>query len=84
MVNIPLPKGKTEYKCICGEIENMKHFYNCTLLSESLDETIFNGTIKNQIDVFRIVTQNLDQRQIITSEMNFPCDPNDPLYSVME
>ena len=51
---------------------------------ESLDfETLFNGTIKKQKDVFRIVTQNLDQRQIITI-MNFPFDPNDPVYSVMD
>ena len=91
MVDIPsnFPKGKTEFKCICGEIENMNHIYNCELLSEkkeqSLDyEKIFNGTIKQQVDVFRIVKQNLDQREIIISKMNFPCDPCDPLYSVMD
>ena len=67
----------------------MNHIYNCELLSEkkeqSLDyEKIFNGTIKQQVDIFRIVKQNLDQREIIISKMNFPCDPCDPLYSVMD
>ena len=72
MVNIPsnFPKGKTEYTCICGEKENMKHIYNCELLSEKKEqgvdyEKIFNGTINQQIDVFRIVQQNLDQRELI-------------------
>ena len=36
MVDIPnnFPKGKTEFKCIGREIENMKHIYNCEPLSE--------------------------------------------------
>ena len=69
--------------------ENIKHIYNCELLSEKKEqgldyEKIFNGTINQQIDVFRIVKQNLDQRELIISEMNSPCDPCDPLYSVMD
>ena len=91
MVNIPsnFPKGKTEYTCICGEKENMKHIYNCELLSEKKEqgldyEKIFNGTINQQIDVFRIVKQKLDHRELLISEMNSPCDPCDPLYSVMD
>ena len=33
MVDIPsnFPKEKTEFKYICGEIQNMKHIYNCEL-----------------------------------------------------
>ena len=91
MVNIPsnFLKGKTEYTCICGEKENMKHILNCELLSEKTEqgldyEKIFNGTINQQIDVFRIIKQNLDQRELLISEMNSPCDPCDPLYSVMD
>jgi hypothetical protein len=36
MVDIPnhFPKVKTEFKCIGGEIENMKHIYNCEPQSE--------------------------------------------------
>ena len=70
MVDIPdnFPRGKTEFKCICGEQENMSHLYNCELLSEKKEkrleyEKIFNGTINQQIEIFRIVQQNLNQRE---------------------
>ena len=91
MVDIPsnFPKEKTEFQCICGEKENMEHIYNCELLSDKKEqridyENIFNGTIKQQMDVFRKMKQNLDQRKRMISKMNLPCDPCDPLYSVMD
>ena len=56
MVDIPdnFPKGKTEFKCICGEKENMSHLYKCELLRQKKEinleyEKIFNGTINQQI-----------------------------------
>ena len=91
MVDIPdnFPRGKTEFKCICGEQENMSHLYNCELLSEKKEkrleyEKIFNGTINQQIEIFRIIQQNLNQREATIIEMITPCDPSDPLYSVMD
>ena len=66
MVNIPsnFPKGKTEYTCICVEKENMKHIYNCELLSEKKEqgldyEKIFNGNGKQQIQVYKTFQQTL-------------------------
>ena len=64
MVNIPgnFPKGETEYPCICGETENMGHIYNCEILSEIKTQNLeyeknFNGTINQQIEVFRITNK---------------------------
>ena len=72
MVNIPgnFPKGETEYPCICGETENMGYIDNCEILSEikmqNLEyEKIFDGTINQQIEVFRIIKQNLEKRESI-------------------
>ena len=72
MVNIPrnFPKGETEYPCICGETENMGHIYNCEILSERKTrilkyEKIFDGTMDQQIEVFRIIKQNLEKRELL-------------------
>ena len=65
MENIPsISKGETAYFCICGEIENMGHIYNCKILSEGETKTkkleyekIFDGTMNQQVEVFRIIKQ---------------------------
>ena len=91
MVDIPsnFPKGRKEFKCLCGEKENMKHIYQCELLSQKKEksfeyEKIFNGTINQQTEIFRKVQQNLKQREEKISEIITPCDPCDPLFSVMD
>jgi hypothetical protein len=35
MINIPanFPKPKMEYRCYCGEKEDMKHIYNCEIIN---------------------------------------------------
>ena len=37
---------------------------------------IFNGNINQQIEVFKLVKQNLEKREIMKSEIDFPYDPS--------
>ena len=86
MVNISanFPKPNTEYKCFCGQKEDMKHVYNCELLNEGRKpnieyERIFTGNISEQIEVFRIFEQNMERRETMKEnkiEQQPPCDPN--------
>ena len=53
--------------CLCGEIENMVHIYNCEFWNETKNEktpysNIYNGNIEKQIEVYRIFEQNLERR----------------------
>ena len=68
-------------KCVCGETEEMIHIYNCEMLKKSETnlpyEKIFNGNMKQQIEVYNIFKENLDQRETIRSKINFPCDPDE-------
>ena len=59
MVNIKSNfKQKNEKQmCICGQIENMEHIWNCEKLSSDKNEErnyqkIFNGNIREQIQIF--------------------------------
>ena len=86
MVNISanFPKPNIEYKCFCGQKEDMKHVYNCELLNEGRQpnieyERIFTGNISEQIEVFRIFEQNMERRETMKEnkiEQQPPCDPN--------
>ena len=83
MTRIPNNFGNKEEKCVCGKLENMSHIYTCELLNEkktmiSYDE-IYNGCLNNQIEIFRRIENNLDERRKMKIENNFPCDPSDPL-----
>ena len=49
-------------------------------------ENLYTGYINQQIEIFRIVEQNLKKRediQLKNCENQPPCDPCDPLYSLM-
>ena len=54
---------------------------NCEMLKKSETnlpyEKIFNGNMKQQIEVYNIFKENLDQRETIRSKINFPCDPDE-------
>ena len=83
MNNIPenFPKRDEKYKCICGQIEKITHIYDCEILSKNKQqrvpyEKIFNGNINEQIEVFKLVKQNLEKREMMKSETDFPCDPS--------
>ena len=82
MVNIPynFPKGENQTLCVCHEKEDMLHIYNCEILSQGKQkqlpyETIFNGTMNQQIEIFKIFRQNMDEREKIKNEnCKPPCD----------
>jgi hypothetical protein len=83
MYNLPenFPKGDEKYTCVCGETENIAHIYQCEILSKKKEEKIsyvkiFNGNINEQIQVYQLVRQNLEERDIIKNKMNLPCDPD--------
>ena len=40
-------------------------------------EKIYNGNMKQQIEVYNIFKENLDQRETIRSKINLPCDPHE-------
>ena len=86
MTAIPYNFGQKEEKCICGEIEDMQHIYNCEIINaikpELSYEKIYNGNLKSQIEVFRRIEKNLEIRQEIIIRNKSPCDPSDPLYCV--
>ena len=82
MINIPanFPKPKMEYKCYCGEKEDMKHIYNCEINNDgkqpSLEyEKIYTGKLTEQIDVFRKFENNCERRERLKIEDKLPCDP---------
>ena len=83
MIDIPqnFPGKNMHNKCVCGETEEMIHIYNCEMLKKSETnlpyEKIFNGNMKQQIEVYNIFKENLDQRETIRSKINFPCDPDE-------
>ena len=82
MTKIPNNFGKEE-KCLCGKQENISHLYSCEILNEkkttiSFDE-IFNGNLNNQMEIFRRMENNLEERMRKKTENNFPCDLSDHL-----
>ena len=83
MIDIPynFPRKNMHNKCVCGETEDMSHIYNCELLNKNEPnlsyETIFTGNLKQQIEVYKIFKHNLDQRELIKSEIESPCDPDE-------
>ena len=77
MVNIPHNIGNSEHECICGEIEDQKHLYNCELLSENKEQkceydNIFNGNNTQLREIMQIFRENMDERE----KLNLPCDPD--------
>ena len=91
MVQIPnnFPKSDIKTKCFCGEIEDMKHIYNCNILNGGISqsekyENIFNGTISQQTKIFYKFEENMEKRETLKNEMEKPCDPDcDPLSSIV-
>ena len=87
MVDIPanFSNSNENMKCICGEKESMAHIYQCGFLSTDKPkieyEKIYDGSIHEQIEIFRKFENNLEIRNKPRNPL--PCDPTcDPLYSV--
>ena len=71
MVNIPAnfssqQKATGVVKCICGQIENMKHIYSCNYLNSDSElheyGKIFFGTLTEQKEIFERFQINLEKR----------------------
>ena len=87
MTNIPNNFGKKEEKCVCETLETMSHIYSCKSLNQTEMirinyEEIYNGNLRNMIEIFRRMEINLKKRTEIKSRKPFPCDPSDPLYCI--
>ena len=69
MVNIPANfSSASETKCICGEKEELSHIYECKILSDNKQQQIeyskiYNGNLKEQVTVYRRVSENLKNRE---------------------
>ena len=85
MINIPYNfSSNSEVKCVCGNLENMVHLYECDLFNKEKQPEIpyvkiYNGNLKEQIEVFNKFTENMDTRKELM-ETSTPCDRIDPLY----
>ena len=78
-INHNFPVQENENLCICGDIENMKHIYDCKHLNEEDIETnyekIFEENIKNQKTVLERFRKNM-QKRMYHGILNV-----DPLYN---
>ena len=84
MIDIPynFPRSDKQTLCVCREEEDMQHIYDCEILNKEKQEKlpyakIYNGNLKQQIEIFKIFKQNLEHREIMISEMGetkSPCD----------
>ena len=59
----------------CGMEETNEHIYNCDMFNRNRNiihkyEDIYNGNLQTQVEIFRILKENMEKRQI------FPSDPN--------
>ena len=75
--------------CICGQLESMEHIWNCEKLSSDKNEErnyqkIFNGNIKEQIEIFEEFTKKLERYKEQSEKTQHPGDPckSDPLFYV--
>ena len=99
MVNIPLnfPNGKEVEECPCGQIEDMKHIYQCKLWNQENEmnkpnyEQIFSDNISEQVKVNKNFMMNYQVREKYENERkekkeNQPhaIPTSDPLSSVPE
>ena len=83
MVDIPSnfsSKEENESKCLCGEMEDMKHIYYCKYLNsedpEESYEKLFGENIQIQAKVFKRFENNLIRREKLLKNPNEnECDP---------
>ena len=85
------PKAYETNQCYCGGEENMEYIYNCEVLKEGKREIlkyerIYNGTLREQIEVFRQFESNMKKRETLKKQNCTPCglvvDPL-PVMAVM-
>ena len=61
---------KENVKCLCGEKESQKNILECKLLNDvdpSVEyEKVFNGNLREQIEVMRIIDENMKKYQLLS------------------
>ena len=71
MIDIPsnMKSRNENVKCLCGEKESQKHILECKLLNDvdpSVEyEKVFNGNLREQIEVMRIIDENMKKYQLL-------------------
>ena len=83
MVNIAANfTSKSETKCECGQLENMKHIYECKMYNKENPEIefnkIYNGNLNEQKMVFNKFKQNMQKREKM-KEISHPSDQFNPM-----
>ena len=75
MINIPAnfhSKLKEEFRCNCGQFEDMKHIYSCKWLNSvepiTEYEEIFSDDVNKQVKVYRRFEENFEKREEILNE----------------
>ena len=68
MIDIPANfTSKNETKCECGKLEDMEHIYGYEQLNNKTPEIsfrkIFEGNLKQQIEVYKQVANNMKNRE---------------------
>ena len=83
MIDIPanFPKSKEKSICFCGNIDDMKHIYECEMFRSETEnisyDKIYTGNINEQTEVFKRMEKCLEKRKSIKDlENELPCDPN--------
>ena len=82
MVDIPanFPANKSTHICACGQIEDMKHVYNCEEINGKQKriqyEEIYTGKLDQQTEVMRNFEQSLVNRNNLINHCKSPCDPS--------
>ena len=90
MTKIPsnFSNNVSEKKCYCGSEEKMEHIYYCKVLSDGKKkklkyEKIYNGTLQEQIEVFKEFDRNMKKRESMKNENSIPCGLSvDPLSNM--
>ena len=89
MVNIAANfSSKSELKCECGELEDMKHIYECKHFNDKTTEMpfekIFNGNLNEQKLVYKRFKQNMQTREE-RNQISYPSVQSDiSLYTVRD
>ena len=89
MVNIAANfSSKSELKCECGELEDMKHIYECKHFNDKTTEMpfekIFNGNLNEQKFVYKRFKQNMQTREA-RNQTSYPSVQSDiSLYTVRD
>ena len=90
MIDIPAnfsSKKDNKAKCVCKELENMNHIYNCEHLNSDKPvekfEMIYSDKIRKQKTVLKRFEQNMETRGEKIEELTHVIQSCDPPFSVL-